>query len=326
MASSGSPQVDDESEEGRGTASEQSQASAVGLQTVVELLRASRPTQWAKNAVVLAPLVFAGRMFVGHDALLGLVGCALFCAASSGLYLVNDLCDLEEDRRHPQKRDRPLASGRLSPRVASSTAALLVLLSIAIGAAVYWRFGLMLVAYSALTAAYSLGLKSIVILDVFVVAAGFVLRAVAGAVMINVEISDWLLVCTLFLALFLAMCKRRHELVLLGESAHEHRAVLSKYTPYLLDQMIAAVAAGVMLSYTLYTVAPETVAKFATTNMKFTVPWVLIGIFRYLYLVHRKEEGGAPEKVLLTDVPLILTVAAWAITAAVVIYVLPASS
>jgi len=299
-------------------ASEETRPSTVWL-----LLRACRPKQWTKNAIVLAPLVFAERALVPRDVLGALVGFALFCAASSGLYLVNDLCDLEEDRLHPQKRLRPLASGQLGRGLATGTALLLLLVPAGIGVAVASRFGLVLISYVLLIAAYSFGLKSVVILDLFVLATGFVLRAVAGAVIINAEISDWLLVCTFFLALFLALCKRRHERVLLGESAHEHRAVLSHYTPYLLDQMIVAVAAGVMLSYTLYTVAPETVAKFGTTNLKFTVPFVLMGVFRYLYLVHRREQGGAPEMVLLTDLPLILIILIWAAVVALVVYVLP---
>jgi len=287
------------------------------------LLRACRPKQWTKNAVVLAPLVFAERALVLQDVLWALAGFALFCAASSGLYLINDLCDLEQDRLHPQKQRRPLASGQLRRGLATGTAVVLLLLAAGSGVALAPRFGLVLISYVLLTAAYSFGLKSVVILDLFVLATGFVLRAVAGAVIINVQISDWLLVCTFFLALFLALCKRRHERVLLGENAHEHRAVLSHYTPYLLDQMIVAMAAGVMLSYTLYTVAPETVAKFGTTNLKFTVPFVLMGVFRYLYLVHRREQGGAPEKVLLTDLPLILMILSWALVVALVVYVLP---
>ena len=227
---------------------------------------------------------------------------------------------MEQDRRHPVKRDRPLASGKLSPVVALTAAVSIVVIGLTGAFLLGTRFGIAALIYFAMMTAYSLALKNVVILDVLVVALGFVLRAVAGALAIDVAFSNWLLVCTLLLALFLALAKRRHELTLLAGEAAEHRRILGEYSPYLLDQMIAVVTASTLVSYAFYTLAQETVDRFGTDRLIWTLPLVLYGIFRYLYLVHRKEAGGNPTKVLLNDRPILVTVALWATAVVTLIY------
>jgi 4-hydroxybenzoate polyprenyltransferase len=236
------------------------------------------------------------------------------------VYLINDIADRETDRRHPLKARRPIASGALSVRAASLAAATLLATSFAGAAALGRWFGAVAVAYVLLQALYSGPLKHIVIIDVLTLAIGFVLRAVAGAVAVHVEISNWLLVCTVLLALFVALAKRRHEIVLLAGDAPTHRPILGEYSPYLLDQMIAVVTASTLIAYIFYTVSPETQAKFGTQWLGLTIPFPLYGIFRYLYLVHRREGGGSPSDLLLTDRPLLLCVALWAVSVALIIY------
>jgi 4-hydroxybenzoate polyprenyltransferase len=230
------------------------------------------------------------------------------------------VADREADRRHPLKRHRPIASGALATTTALAAAGVIVL--VALGAAFWLRFefGLFAAAYVALLAFYSGPLKHVVIIDVLTIAIGFVLRAAAGAVVIDVPISNWLLVVTILGALFLALSKRRHELVLLADEATSHRATLQEYSPYLLDQMISVVTASTLVSYAFYTINPETVEKFHTTHLGLTLPFLLYGIFRYLYLVHQKEGGGSPAEMLLNDRPLLLCVALWALAVALIIY------
>ena len=236
------------------------------------------------------------------------------------MYLINDVVDRESDRRHPLKAQRPIASGDLSPRMAVGVA---VVLAIAALGVAFWLgrpFGLVSLAYVGLQACYSFWLKHVVIMDVLTVAIGFVLRVVAGAVVVSVPISQWLLVCSVLLALFLALSKRRHELVLLADGAVEHRRILGEYSPYLLDQMIGVVTASTLIAYIFYTISPETVSKFGTELLGVTIPFPLYGIFRYLYLVHRKEGGGSPAEMLLTDRPLLACVALWAVLVVLIIY------
>ena len=279
-----------------------------------------RPHQWTKNLVVLAALVFAERLY--HVPSLVLAGGAfvVFCALSGAVYLVNDLLDLEGDQRHPVKRMRPLPSGALSPSVAKAAAAALAGVALAASSAIGFRFAAVAALYFGAMMAYSLALKNIVVVDVLVVAMGFVLRALAGAVAIGVAFSHWLLICTLLFALFLALAKRRQELTLLAGGAAEHRKILGEYSPYLLDQMIAVVTASTVVSYALYTLAPETITRLGTDRLVWTLPFVLYGILRYLYLVHQKEEGGNPTEVLLNDRPILVTVALWAATVVTLIY------
>lgn len=285
-----------------------------------QLLISLRPQQWTKNLVVLAPLIFAERLFDGPSVVAAAEAFAVFCLLSGAVYLVNDLIDVERDRRHPIKRDRPLASGTLSPVVAMVAAVSIVVVGLTGAFLLGTRFGIAALVYFLMMTAYSLALKNVVILDVLIVALGFVLRAVAGALAIDVVFSNWLLVCTLLGAMFLALAKRRHELTLLAGEAAAHRRILGEYSPYLLDQMIAVVTASTLVSYAFYTLAQETVDRFGTDRLIWTLPLVLYGIFRYLYLVHQKEEGGSPTKVLLNDRPILVTVALWAASVIALIY------
>lgn len=283
-------------------------------------MRSLRPAQWSKNLFVLAPLLFARRL--GDPAALrdAAAAFAAFSAAASATYLLNDLGDRERDRRHPLKRLRPIASGALSPAVATIAAVALALLATGLA----WRLGrpfaLLLVGYLGLGLLYTLALKRLVILDVMAISAGFVLRVLGGAAAIDVAVSHWLLLCTSFLALFLGFSKRRHELLLLS-NASEQRQVLSEYSPEFLDQMINVVTASAVVSYALYAVAPETVAKFQTDRLLLTLPMVLFGVFRYLYLMHRRpDEMLNPTEAILRDLPFLANIALWAAAAAAIVH------
>jgi 4-hydroxybenzoate polyprenyltransferase len=297
-----------------------SAARPTGIEVVKAIIEELRPRQWVKNAIVFAGLIFAQKVSDVRLSLIAVAAFVLFCALSSSVYLVNDLGDLERDRRHPVKRLRPLASGRLPIGVAWGIAPILALAGLGLSFALRWEFGLFALAYFLLNLAYTYWLKHIAIVDVMSVAIGFVIRAVAGAEAIAVMISPWLLICTIFLALFIALAKRRHELLVLEAGAGDHRASLAQYSPYLLDQMIAVVTASTVISYVLYTVWPDTVAKFGTTNLVYTTPFVIFGIFRYLYLVHQREEGGAPERIPLTDAPMLINLALWLAAVGVILY------
>jgi 4-hydroxybenzoate polyprenyltransferase len=279
-----------------------------------------RPTQWFKNLFVFAALVFSRSLNDLSQGLAVLAAFGLFCLLSSGTYLINDLFDLRQDREHPTKSKRPLASGQLKTSSAATAAVFLVLASLILSFLLHKNFGLVALAYFLINLAYSAYLKQVVILDVMLVAFGFVLRAVAGALVIEVEISSWLLICTILIALFLALGKRRHEVVLLAEGSSQHRRVLGEYSPYFLDQMIAVVTASTLMSYTLYTLSPEVARKFGDNDLMFTVPFVLYGIFRYLYLVHRQSKGGSPARLLLTDRPLMLDILLWFVAVWLILY------
>jgi 4-hydroxybenzoate polyprenyltransferase len=285
------------------------------------LFKSMRPRQWTKNGLVFAALIFSRNLFNLADVLRSLAAFFAFCLASGAIYLVNDLVDRENDQRHPQKRLRPIASGRVRPAVAGAGAVVALLAAVAGGFWLDWRFGAIIIAYIAMQLAYSFRLKRIVVLDVMIVAAGFALRAVAGTYVVHVLISPWLFVCTILLALFLAVAKRRHELMFLEGGGISHRSVLGKYSETLLDQMIAVATSSTVVAYCLYTLAPETVEKFETHNLILTVPFVLYGVFRYLYLVYRKDLGGAPERVLLTDLPLIIDILLYMASVVAVLYV-----
>jgi 4-hydroxybenzoate polyprenyltransferase len=279
-----------------------------------------RPEQWTKNLLVLGGIIFGGRL-LERAALWHAAGALIvFCALSGAVYLFNDLADREADRLHPLKRSRPLASGALSVRAALVAASVLIVGSLAGAMLIGHAFGLVAVLYVALLTLYSAALKHVVIIDVLTIAAGFVLRAIAGAVAVDVPIGHWLLVCTTLLALFLALSKRRHELVLLGDGATGHRRILEEYSPYLLDQMIAVVTASTLIAYTLYATSSETAQRSGTDRLALTVPFVLYGIFRYLYLVHQKRGGGSPAAMLLTDRPLLACVALWGLSVALILY------
>lgn len=283
------------------------------------LIKSLRPEQWLKNGFVLAPLVFSGRL-TDQAAVIESAGAVIaFCALASATYLINDLLDREADRGHPVKRLRPIASGQLGVGRALLTALVLVGAGGGMAAWLGGPFAVVLGLYFAMTLLYSALLKQLVFVDVLIVAMGFVLRVVGGAVAIEVPVSRWILLCAFLLALYLALGKRRSELVLLGEGADTHRVVLGQYTLPLVDQSISVVLGATVLAYTLYTVAPDTVAKVGSEGLMATVPIVMYGLFRYLYLLHRHELGGSPTRALLTDRPLLVCVLVWLAVAIVVL-------
>ena len=285
------------------------------------LVTALRPRQWTKNLLVFAGLIFSQSLHEPALVARSILAFAIFCLLSGGVYLVNDVVDAERDRAHPQKRNRPVASGRLPASVAL-VAGIALLVGASIGALLLSApFGAVAVGYAVLLTAYSAGLKHVVIVDGLVIAAGFVLRALGGVLVLDIELSHWLLLCTILLALFLTFGKRRHELIALEAGAADHRPILSEYSPQLLDQMIAVVTASTLMAYALYTMAPETQAKLGTTRLPLTIPFVLYGIFRYLYLLYRRDLGGDPSEHLLTDLALLLDVALWGGAVVLILYV-----
>ena len=293
------------------------QERASSLRDVFQLLR---PMQWSKNTVLFAALIFAKHLFVLSDLITVTLGFLAFCGLASGAYVMNDLRDCERDREHPLKSLRPLPSGRLRRGTAMALSATLVLAGMLAAIALRPAFGLLAGVYFVLQVAYTFWLKEVVILDVMSIAAGFVIRAVAGGVLIAVPVSPWLIICTFLLALFLGFSKRRHELILLEARATNHRASLKEYSPYFLDQMIAVVTASTVVAYAIYTASPEVRDKLGTDKLYLTIPFVLFGIFRYLYLVHQREEGGNPTQLLLRDQPLLIDVLLWITTATLLLY------
>jgi 4-hydroxybenzoate polyprenyltransferase len=287
--------------------------------TLLAILQSLRPRQWVKNLFVFAGVIFSQQLFTPEVWHAG-SAFVLFCGLSGAIYLLNDVADAEKDRLHPVKRHRPVASGRLSRGAALAVGALLLAGSLALSFALGWRFGLVALAYGALLTTYSVWLKHLVILDVLTVAVGFVLRAVAGAVAVEAEISGWLLICTVLIALFLALGKRRHEYLTLHGGAAAHRPILAEYSEGFIDQMIAVVTASTVTAYALYTMSPETVAKFHTRLLPITLPFVLYGIFRYLYLLYRRELGGNPTDLVVSDRALLVNTVLWATTLLVLIY------
>ena len=289
------------------------------LKNIIKLIR---PSQWMKNSVVLASLIFAGK---AEDTVLAeraLLTVGAFCFLSSSVYILNDIIDRRRDRIHPLKKNRPLASGAISVGSAGTVGLLMALIGLVISFKIslpvlYVSFG-----YLALNFLYTALLKNIVIIDVMTIAAGFVLRALAGAVAINVEFSGWLLITTFVLALFLGLGKRRHEITILQRDAGSHRKILEKYSPYLLDQLIGVVTASTVITYLFYTLSSDIKAKLHTGYLYVTVPFVIYGIFRYLYLVHKEERGGSPTTLLLTDRPLLFDVVLWLASVIIILYIL----
>jgi 4-hydroxybenzoate polyprenyltransferase len=278
---------------------------------VSAFFRALRPVQWVKNVFVLAPLVFAQRRGDAEAIVRTAIAVACCCAAASAVYLWNDLRDREEDRHHPVKRSRPIASGALPTGVATVGAVVLA----ASGLALAWSLGpavaILVALYLGINLLYAGGLKHVVVLDVMIVASGYVIRVQAGAEAIPVSVSRWLILCTIFLALFLILSKRRHELLLLQDNAGEHRAVLSNYSASLLEQMMSVVTAAAVVSYALYVVDEDTVARFGSDQLVWTVPLVLFGIFRYLYLVYQVRDVRNPTETVVTDLPSVVNILLW---------------
>ncbi len=279
-----------------------------------------RPRQWLKNTFVFAALFFSRNIFA-VDLLARVVAVfIIFCLLSGVAYILNDIVDRKEDAVHPLKSKRPIASGRLKVPTAAAASAVLTPLLLAFAYVIDPSFFFIALAYCSLSVAYTLWLKHIVILDIITIAFGFLLRVQAGSIVIDVAPSLWLLVCTFLLALFLGLAKRRHELVMLEGTAKRHRHVLTEYSAYLLDQMIAVVTASTLLAYILYTISEETMKRFGTTHLVITVPFVVYGIFRYLYLVHQKQQGGDPENVFVNDTPFLVNVLLWGIAVGIILY------
>jgi len=288
--------------------------------TGLALIVLARPWQWVKNGLVLAALVFSHRLFRPRDAVLAAVALVAFCALSSFAYVLNDILDREADRLNPEKRDRPLACGDLTiaqaAGFASALGAIATLLSVALGL----NFLGIAALYVALQFGYSLWAKQYVVLDVIAVAIGFVLRAFGGAVAIGAEVSPWLVFITFVLAMLLVLARRRHELVAMTDGARAHRGVLAQYSVRLLDQMLAIVAGATLISYMIYTASAEVEAKLGTQYLYLTVPFVAFGILRYLYLVDARNEGGDPARLLIRDMPLLLTVLLWIAADVILLY------
>lgn len=279
-----------------------------------------RPKEWTKNLLVFSGVIFSRSLTDFNNLWISFLGFLIFCAASSGIYLFNDLCDLKEDREHPVKRNRPLASGELKINLARIVM-ILLFASAAFGA--LWlnhNFALIIGIYLATCLAYSFKLKDIVILDVILIASGFVLRAISGAVIIGVEVSEWLVLCTSMVALLVGFGKRRHELVLLEEVAGNHRRSLSDYSIGFLDSIMNICAGAAVITYALYTRADETVQRVGSNAMLLTIPFVIYGVFRYLFLIHKREVGGDPVQLLFRDRATFLNLLLWILTAGLIIY------
>jgi 4-hydroxybenzoate polyprenyltransferase len=286
----------------------------------VELVRSLRPKQWTKNLFVFAGLIFGERLQDRQAVGAAFLAFIVFCLLSGVVYLINDVRDRDADRLHPTKSRRPIASGVLPVRVAMIAAVLLTAAALTAAATLSFPFAFVAGGYLVLNTLYSLSLKHLVILDVLTIAVGFVLRAWGGAIAVHVSMSHWLLLLMLLGALFLGLSKRRAELVALAGDAKEHRRSLAEYSPYLLDQMISVVTASTLLAYAFYTIDAETQRKFGTDKLLWTVPFPLYGIFRYLYLVHRREGGGDPSEQLLTDPPLTACVVLWGVAVIAILY------
>lgn len=290
------------------------------MRSIANVFLALRPKQWVKNVFLFAALFFA-RRFTDPTALLhAATAFAAFCLVSGAVYLMNDVTDREKDRLHPKKKLRPIAAGKVSVPTAIGASIGTACAGLALAWTIRPAFLHLTLFYALMNVAYSFYLKKIVILDVMIIAFGFVIRAYGGAVAIDAPFSSWLLLCTIMLSLFLAFCKRRGELASLGKGAEKHRSILLHYSPAFLDQMISVTTASTVMSYALYTSSPETVKRFGTDSLQFTLPFVLFGIFRYLYLVHQRQRGGDPTTAVLSDGPLLVNVLLWALSCAWILY------
>ena len=295
-----------------------------------DLFVSLRPQQWIKNTFIFAALIFAQELFDFHRILISIAAFAAFCLLSSAVYLFNDIHDAEADRQHPVKKNRPIAAGRVGRVTALVLSIVLTIASLYTCFLITRLLFILAIAYLIQNILYTFWLKRMAVLDVMCISAGFVLRAAAGGAAISVEISSWLIICTFFLALFLGLAKRRHELVLLEANSALHRKTLSDYTPYLLDQMISIVTTATLLCYVLYTLSEDVQRKLHAHSLYVTIPFVLYGIYRYLYLIHRNEgstrsgsgplAGGSPSATLLADKPLLIDVFLWGLTAAAILY------
>ena len=289
------------------------------MNLLIAVVLSMRPQQWIKNLVVFAALVFAQELTDPSLLLRTVLAALLFCGVSGAVYILNDLFDADRDRKHPIKARRPIAAGVLGSVQALTVVVLLLSASLMAGFMLSPPFGAVLLIYVILNIVYTMWWKEVVIIDVMSIAAGFVLRAVGGGVMIGVTISSWLVMCTILLSLFLAFCKRRQEIVDL-RGAEQHRSILREYSIGFLDQMINVVTASTVVTYTIYTLSPEVELKLQTEYLYLTVPFVLYGIFRYLYLIHQRGEGSNPARALLADRALLVCVALWGLVVVLLLY------
>jgi len=287
---------------------------------IKNLLISMRPKQWSKNILVFAGLLFAKDFMILSKIIESFVAFVIFCLASSSAYLLNDIVDHKSDAQHPTKRNRPIASGALSPYIAFLFALFLSAGSLAAAFRLDTQFALVLSAYMLLTLAYSFFLKNVIILDVLIIASGFVFRAMAGAYAIQEVVSSWLIICTIFLALFIVLGKRRAEIVALGSQACNVRPTLAEYDLRYLDHLIIISNAACLIAYSLYTLDPGTVEKFGSRNLVFTLPIVIFGLFRYLYLIYHKNLGESPENAILGDMPILTSVGLYLVTVAIILY------
>ncbi len=298
------------------------------MKRLIGILRLIRPAQWTKNGVVFAAVLFSPAKVVlqNPDVLLVIAqGFLAFCLLSGGVYAFNDLIDLKADRNHPRKKTRPVASGQVSPGVAAVVAALCMIGGLAWAFALNTAFGWIATAYLGTNLAYTLGLKQVVILDVLLLSAGFVYRAVAGVALIRPFLTDsylsyWLILCAFLLSLFLALAKRRHEIALLGDAAAAHRASLANYSLPFIDQMLATLAGATLVAYSLYTISDDTLKHYGTRDLFWTLPFVVYGVFRYLYLIYHRSEGGDPSSLLMRDRATLVNVMLWGIVSACIVY------
>ena len=291
------------------------------MKTIWNLVISMRPIQWSKNLFIFAPLIFSREFLISSLLWKVFFAFLIFCGISGSAYIINDLLDIENDRWHPRKSRRPLASGDLNRITALLVGIIICIIALGLAYLLNWNFFMVVLVYFAIQVAYSYKLKHIPILDVFVISAGFVLRVTAGGLVAGIALSDWILVCSSLLALFIALSKRRYEFVWLENDADKHRPILKEYSVILLDQMISVVTASTLIAYCLYTVSPETVSRFGTKNLLFTAPFVLYGIFRFFYLIHQKGQGGSPEELILKDLPLLIDILLWVGSVAVILYV-----
>jgi len=290
------------------------------MSKLMDLILSMRPKQWVKNLLVFSALAFSENLFSKGPALSSFLVFVSFCLVASSVYLVNDIFDRERDRLHPEKKNRAIASARVSLSQAWILAVILLIAGLLLAYEVRPLVFIILLIYLVSNFLYSVWLKNVAIIDVFVVSLGFVLRVVAGGEAIEVEISAWIILCTILGSLFLSFAKRRHELSLQGEEAVSHRKSLAEYSPYFLDQMIAVTTASTVMAYALWTMWPSVVDKFQTRHLAWTIPFVCYGIFRYLYLVHQKGEGGDPTRLFLKDKPLFINVLLWLLSIIAILY------
>jgi 4-hydroxybenzoate polyprenyltransferase len=295
---------------------------------LIGIVQLIRPAQWTKNGVIFAAILFSpAKVVLQNPNVLFIVaqGFCAFCVLSGGVYAFNDLFDLQADRNHPRKKNRPVASGRVSPLLAALVAGICMIGGLAWAFLLDPNFGWIAAAYLVTNVSYTVGLKHVVILDVLLLSAGFVYRAVAGVALIRPFLAEsylsyWLILCAFLLSLFLALAKRRHEIAVLGEAATSHRASLANYSLPFIDQMLSTLAGATVVAYSLYTISDDTLKHYGTRNLFWTLPFVVYGLFRYLYLIYHRSEGGDPTSLLVKDRATLINVTLWAVVSAFIVY------